>query len=313
MKTLMRLTLWVLVACVLLAGAGIALTWEKDRTVAELAPAWAPPPSQFVELMDMQVHVRDEGVRDDPVPIVLLHGTSASLHTWEGWVQALKTERRVITFDLPGFGLTGPFPDNDYRIAHYVTFVSALLDKLGVQRCVLGGNSFGGRIAWNTALEHPALVERLILVDAAGYPDTAASMPIGFKLAQMPLLGAVIERILPRDVVASSVRNVYGDPDKVSEELVDRYFELTLRAGNRGAVVARFEQAKMGEGHERIAQLKLPTLILWGEQDRLITPASAKRFHQDIVGSELVMFEGLGHVPHEEDPVGTVGRVKGFL
>jgi pimeloyl-ACP methyl ester carboxylesterase len=105
----------------------------------------------FIPLLGMQVHLRDQGLRDSPTPIILIHGTSASLHTWEGMVRALEDNHRVITFDLPAFGLTGPSPEGDYTIAAYVRFVGALLDKLGIQRCVLGGNSIGGRVAWETA------------------------------------------------------------------------------------------------------------------------------------------------------------------
>ncbi len=297
----------------ILGGAGIALNWEPDRTVVELAPRWATAPSQFVSVMDMQVHLRDEGPRNDPAPVVLLHGTSASLHTWEGWVGALKDKHRVITFDLPGFGLTGPFPDGDYRLDHYVTFITALLDQLGVQRYVVGGNSFGGTLAWHLALAQPSRVKQLILVDASGYPDPNGVMPIGFKLAQMPFLSPLIERLLPRSVVETSVRAAYGDPGKVDQSLVDRYFDLALREGNRAAVVKRFEQVQQGTDYDQIAKLSLPTLIIWGDLDKLIPPASAVRFQQDISGSELAMFKGLGHVPHEEDPAATVAKVKAFL
>jgi len=313
MKILIRALVGMLVLVLGVAGAGTALYWQSDRTVAQLAPKWAPAPSTFVSLMGMQVHVRDQGPRDDPEPIILLHGTSASLHTWEGWIRELKQQHRVITLDLPGFGLTGPFPDNDYHLPHYVAFMSAVLDHFGIQRCVLGGNSFGGRVAWETALAEPLRVQRLILVDAAGYRYKSASMPIGFRLAQIPVLGAVIDHILPRPMVEASLHDVYGDPAKVTPALVDRYFELTLRAGNRHALVERFRQNEEGRDQDRIASLKQPTLILWGEKDHLIPEASAERFHQDIQSSELVIMPGLGHVPHDEDPVATVKVVETFL
>src|SRR5262245_60271035 len=92
----------------------VAATWAPDRPVADLQDKWAPPPSFSIEVRGMQVHTRDEGPRTDDVPIVLLHGTSASLHTWDGWADGLKAQRRVIRFDLPAFGLTGPAPDGDY-------------------------------------------------------------------------------------------------------------------------------------------------------------------------------------------------------
>lgn len=303
----------VLLALVAVTGVGVALSWAPDRPVETLTARWAPPPSQFVPLQGMQVHLRDEGPRTDPQPIVLLHGTSASLHTWDGWADALKDQRRVIRMDLPGFGLTGPMPDGDYRLTRYVNFVIALLDQLGVQQAVLAGNSFGGNLAWKIAVDHPQRVSKLVLVDAAGYPFDPASMPIGFKIAQIPALRPMMEHTLPRSMIESSVRNVYGDPSKVTPELVDRYQELTLRSGNRSALVERFRQSPSGEFTAQIPQVRQPTLILWGGQDRLIPPDNALRFQRDIAGSRLVMFDALGHVPHEEDPEQTVAAVQAFL
>ena len=313
MRRVIRVLLGVLLVLGLSVAGFIGLNWAPDRPVEELKARWAPAPSQFIELMGMQVHLRDEGPRTDLQPIVLLHGTSASLHTWDGWTDALKGERRVIRMDLPGFGLTGPMPDGDYRLTRYVSFVIALLDQLGVQQAVLAGNSFGGNLAWKVAVDHPQRVSKLVLVDAAGYPFDPASMPIGFKIAQFPALRPMMEHTLPRSMIESSVRNVYGDPAKVTPELVDRYLELTLRAGNRGALVERFRQSPSGEFTAQITQVRQPTLILWGGQDRLIPPDNALHFQRDIAGSRLVMFDALGHVPHEEDPVQTVAAVQDFL
>lgn len=313
MKIPARIVMGLLAVMVLLVAVLLATSWAPDRPVAELQARWAPPPSIFVEVEGMQVHLRDEGLRADAVPVVLLHGTSASLHTWEGWLPALKSEQRVISLDLPGFGLTGPMADGDYRMSRYVQFLTAVLDKLGVQKAVLVGNSFGGRLAWEMAVAHPARVEKLVLVDAGGYPTPSVSMPIGFRIAQIPVLNKVMEVTLPRSMVESSVRNVYGSPDKVTPALVDRYYDLTLRAGNRAALAERFRQAPSGDGFKAIATLKLPTLILWGSRDRLIPPENAEHFHRDIPGSQLVILPGLGHVPHEEDPDATVAAVRRFI
>jgi pimeloyl-ACP methyl ester carboxylesterase len=313
MKTFLKIIAGVLVIVILLVVGLVVATWQPDRPVSALTDRWAPPPSVFVDVAGMKVHLRDEGPRNDPVPIVLLHGTSSSLHTWDGWTQALKGKRRVIRFDLPGFGLTGPSPDGDYTIGSYVRFVTAMLDKLGVRRAVLAGNSFGGTVALASALAAPGRVEKLILVDADGYSRQSASVPIGFRIAQMPLLYRLVEVTLPRGVIESSVRNVYGDPSKVNAELIDRYFDITLREGNRRALVQRFKQAPSGVIADRIREVRVPTLILWGGRDRLIPPASAERFHQDIAGSEVAVFDDLGHVPQEEDPARTVAVVMRFL
>lgn len=294
-------------------GGFVAANWAPDRTVAQLSPRWAPPPSSFVPVAGLSVHLRDEGPRDDPTPIVLLHGTSASLHTWDGWTAELSKHHRVIRFDLPGFGLTGPAADGDYSIAAYVRFVVAVLDALRVSRCVLAGNSLGGNIAWATAVAHPDRVAALVLVDAAGYRLESESVPIGFRLAKMPLLNKLLLVTLPRGIVESSVRNVYGDPSKVTPALVDRYYELTLREGNRASLPLRFQQSAHGDHADDIQKVTAPTLILWGGKDRLIPPSHADAFHRDIAGSEMVRFDALGHVPHEEDPAATVAAVESFL
>ncbi len=309
-KRLWRVALGVLATLLAIVVLFLALTWAPDRPVDALKPRWAPEPSRFIEIGGMNVHVRTEGAGPT---IVLLHGTSASLHTWEGWTTALRDRYRVVRVDLPGFGLTGPTPDGHYEIEVYTRFMAALFDKLAITECVLAGNSFGGRVAWETAFAHPGRVSKLVLVDSAGYPNPTAKMPLGFRLARTPVLNRLAAYSLPRSVIEKSLRNVYGDPSKVTPELVDLYFDLAVRAGNREALVKRFEQAPSGAGEERIRALRVPTLILWGGRDRLIPPEHGARFQKDIAGSQLVTFEGLGHVPHEEDPAQTVAPVLAFL
>ena len=312
MKLLLKILGVALVALLVFAAAGIGATWAPDKPVESLKTRWAAAPSQFIDVGGLQVHLRDEGPRDDATPIVLLHGTSASLHTWDGWAQALKTQRRVIRFDLPAFGLTGPNAQNDYSIDAYVRFVIAVMDQLKVQKFVLAGNSLGGEIAWATAVAAPARVQRLILVDSGGYVFTPKSVPLGFRIARTPGLRALMEYTLPRGMVEGSLKNVYGDPAKVTPALVDLYMDMTLRTGNRKALGVRMTQLQ--SQHEAdIKTLKLPALILWGGQDRLIPPDNAQRFAQDIVGAKLVLLPGLGHVPHEEDPQATVAEVIKFL
>ena len=303
----------VMFAAVLLAIGGLVAIWAPDRSAEDLSPRWAPLPSQFVLIDGVKAHFRDEGPRDDPEPLILLHGTSSSLHTWDGWTQALKANHRVIRVDLPGFGLTGPTVDGDYRMQVYSHFVASLMDALQVKRAVLVGNSLGGFVAWKTAVDYPKRVSKLVLVDAAGYSTTATSVPLGFKIAQIPMLSGLMGHVLPRSVIESSLRNVYADPSKINAELVDRYYELALRAGNRQALAARFSQNKPGEFETQIKDIKQPTLIIWGGQDRLIPPDNAKRFHRDIAKSRLVMFDKLGHVGHEEDPASTVAAAHDFL
>ena len=301
-----------LVAVVLLVFAGFASVWAPDVPLESLTPRWAPAPSQFRTIDGVLTHLRDEGPRADTTPILLLHGTSASLHTWDGWTAALTAERRVIRADLPGYGLSGQFPSGE-SAARYTQWMRALLDSLGVQRVIVAGNSLGGRLAWELTVADTARVVGLVLVDASGYPSRATSVPIGFRIAQMPVVKHLAKDLLPRSIIVSSLENVYGDPTRVSEELIDRYYDMARREGNRAALVRRFSSGMGVMDTLAIARVRVPTLIIWGMQDRLITPVNADRFARDIAGSQVVRFDALGHVPHEEDPAATVAPVLSFV
>ena len=295
----------------------VTLTHAPDRSVDSLVTRWAPPPSDFMYVKGQFVHFRDEGPKDDAVPLVLLHGTASSLHTWQGWVGDLRARKRVITLDLPGFGLTGPFtgeyPRDDYRADTLARFTLDFLAALHVDRFAIGGNSLGGEVAWRAAALAPARVDKLILVDASGYNFVPEHVPVGFQVARVPGLNRISEFLTPRAVVEDSVRDVYGDPSRVTGALVDRYFEMLTREGNRRALNIRMQEIATDLAPERIAMLHVPTLILWGAQDRLIPPVNAEHFHKDIAGSQLVIFPGLGHVPQEEDAQRSVAPVRAFL
>jgi len=301
----------------MLSALAVALSRAPDRPVESLVARWAPPPSDFIDVKGQLVHLRDVGPRNDPLPVLLLHGTGASLHTWEGWTAVLGKTRRVIAFDLPAFGLTGPFGGSyardDYRGDTYARFVLDVMDTLGVQRAVIGGNSLGGEVAWRAVSLAPERFERLVLVDATGYDFAPHDIPLGFRVAALPVLGRIGEHLLPRALIAQSVASVYGDPSKVTEALVDRYFELMLRDGNRRALGLRLRQLEPGAQAERIKALNLPTLVLWGGRDRLVPPALGQRFAADIRGARLMLFDDLGHVPQEEDPARTVQPLLAFL
>jgi len=318
--------LFISASCILAAVAMLIVLLmlvfhQADRSVTELSTRWAQAPSQFIEIDGMQVHVRDEGPKSDPMPLVLLHGTSASLHTWNGWVLYIqklladrgRDNRRIIRFDMPAFGLTGPHPENDYSIERYAKTVVAVMDALKVEQAIVAGNSLGGYVAWATAVLYPERVDKLILVDASGLPFQAKSVPLGFKIASSPILNVMLGDTLPRFVIQGSVENVYSDGSKVTSDLVDRYFELTLREGNRNALAQRFMQTQPGEFAHRITEISQPTLILWGRDDNLIPLTLGYQFKQLISNSRLKIFDNLGHIPHEEGAQETALSVVSFL
>ena len=314
MNSLWLRSLWlVLAGAVFFALVGLTAVWAPDLPLEHLKERWAQPPSTFIEINGQQVHLRDEGPRHDPLPILLVHGTSASLHTWQGWAEGLRGTRRVVRFDLPGFGLTGPNRQDDYSIDRYVLFVRSIAARLGIDRFVIAGNSLGGQVAWATAVALPGRVQGLILVDGAGLAAPDGDVPLAFKVARMPVLRTVAQHVLPRGLVETSLRRLYGDPAKVTPELVDLYIGMARREGNREALGHRLAQAGTGPDPALLRKIEVPTLILWGERDRLLPPALGERFARDIPGARLVVLEGLGHMPQEEDPRRTLVEVRRFL
>lgn len=301
-----------LIACVLVL---IVFAWRNNLSLNYLKAKYANSDSKFIQIAGSTVHFKDVGLRNDSLPLVLIHGTGASLHTWEGWTKALINEKRIITLDLPAYGLTGPNSNEDYSVEQYVKVVDSLLLKLGIKKCIIGGNSLGGFVSWNYAIQYPSKVNKLILVDAAGYKLTSKSVPIAFKMAQWPFINSAFLYITPRIVIEKSIKNVYYDERKVTDELIDRYFELSLREGNRKAFITRMTKNKVFSENisELVKTISIPTLVLWGENDKLITLESAYKFHKDLPNDTLVILPRLGHTPMEEDPIATVNVVKDFL
>src|ERR1700676_2520043 len=293
----------------LVAAIAIAAMVRPDIPLEALLPEYGAAPSQFVEIEGMRVHYRDDGAGP---PLVLLHGFGSSLYTWDRWVRRLAGTRRLIRLDLPVFGLTGPAPDGDYRTERYVHVVTALLDRLGVERIDVAGNSMGGRTALMFALAHPERVRKLILVDAGGFAPMPP--PPLFRLAQTPILGPwMILHVTPRFVVRRNLEGVYGDPSRLTDAVVDRYWTLARRAGNRGAMLARITGPPDPNLADRLGELKLPVLIQWGELDRWIPLSDARGFQRGITGAELRVYPGAGHVPMDELPEATARDADAFL
>jgi pimeloyl-ACP methyl ester carboxylesterase len=302
--------LWRVVAVVVLAVVALlAWQWQSDLPLATLTARWGAGSSRFLAVDGMRVHYRDEGRGP---PILLIHGTGASLHTWDDWSRALVAdERRVVRLDLPAFGLTGPIASGDYRISAYVDFLDHFVAALGLDRFVVGGNSLGGAVAWEYAAAHADKVQALVLVDAFGYPLTTP-VPLAFRLGRLPVLSWLSAHLEPRWLVARTLRLCYGEPSRVTPALVERYRELALRPGNRAAFAAR-TAAPFVDDTAQLRRLHLPVLVLWGARDQLIPVAHAARFAVDVAGAEVHIYAALGHVPQEEDGARTVTDVRTFL
>ena len=238
---------------------------------------------------------------DDSLPIVFIHGTSASLHTWDTLSSLLKTNKKIIRLDLPAFGLTGPNRLNQYDFNFYNQFLDEFLLKLNVTKCIVAGNSLGGSIAWNYAIASPDKVKQLILLDASGYPKKDEKGSLGFKLAAIPVLNQALKHISPISLIRKSLEDAFYDKSLVTEKMVQQYHDMLLREGNRAAVLELF-QHPMKPDATKIKTITQPTLIIWGKEDQLISYKNAALFKQDIRNSQILVLDKVGHIPMEEAP-----------
>lgn len=310
-----RLLVGLAVAAGLLAVIFLAVR-TPDIPAEELRARYANAASQFLDLAPgFAVHVRDEGPRDAPV-LLLLHGSNASLHTWEPWVARLGRDHRIVSLDLQGHGLTGPIPSGCYTGTCMAATVEQVRARLGIERLAVGGNSMGGLVAIRYALAHPDRVSALVLVDSAGAQvrPGGGSRPLGFRIAAMPGVRQLAEHITPRAMIERSLDQSTSVKAAATPDRVDRYWELLRHPGNRAATIARFSTPREPFDAQTLKPLAgLPVLILWGREDRLFPPEAAEWFRAALPEARLVILDGVGHIPQEEAPDASAEAVRAFL
>ena len=322
-------------ALVVIANAVLAailifyLFWYRsDLSIDYVDQKYGSPESEFLTLQKgARLHFRDEG-NQNGLPLVLVHGSNASLHTFEPWVTQLAEEYRLITLDLPGHGLTGATPDRDYSMEAFVRALDQLVEHLDIQRFVLGGNSMGGHVTWRYAMEYPEKVIAMLLIDASGYFGEEASLVVEtekgeegeenesvlvFNLLQQPWFRVIVPYLDPWYLTKQGVKSAYNNSEVVDEKLIYRYYELALRKGTRQATVDRFASFDPASQVKMPDRLMQPTLVIWGREDALIDVAVAWQFKAAIPQAEVIVYDQVGHVPMEEIPEKSAMDVRAFL
>ena len=313
----MRKILAGVVLVVLLAAvSGWLVLRRPDIPYADLERRYATPASRYVALPGgVRMHYRDAGNPAGPV-IVLVHGYSASAADWDGWAERLVGRYRLILPDLPGHGLTRAPAGFQIDDDAYVAEVDALATALKLQRFVLGGNSMGGGVAWRYALAHPARLRGLVLVDAAGWPDPPQKDDgaLIFKLMANPLARPLLRDLDSTSFARQGLEAAFVDKALVTPALVRRYTDLARAPGHRDILLGPAKpRARTPATAARLAAIAVPTLVMVGEDDRLIPAEDGKRFADAIPGAMLIRYPGIGHVPMEQIPQRSADDLKTWL
>ena len=309
----MKRFVWLLAVVLVVAGVAAWFVFGRagepsGETVATIdSPYWNRGTDRLVDVDGVTARVRIEGEAGAPV-VVLVHGFSHSLESWDGWAADLAADYRVVRMDLPGHGLTGPDPLQRYSVPQTVDFLAGLMDALGIERAHLAGNSLGGLVAWRYASDNPERVTDLVLVSPGGFSingvaEEPVPVPIGvsFFLTQAP-----------EAMVAAATAALYGDASRLDPAVPARVHALMRREGVGQAMVERLEVFTLPDPEADLARVDVPVLLLWGERDAMVPFEHAARFEAALPNVRLVTYPDLGHVAQEEDPARTVSDVRAF-
>jgi pimeloyl-ACP methyl ester carboxylesterase len=283
---------------------------KKDIPIADLEKKYTNQNSKTIDIQGIKIYYKIEGVGQ---PILLIHGTGSCLQTWDDWTKELvKDSFQVIRLDLPGFGLTGPNPNNDYSITFYNNILNDFAEKLKLDSFDVAGNSLGGQIAWRFAIDFPKRVKKLVLLDPGGAPNAGAKNEVFiFKFAKLPIISSLGTMIDPKIMVNNTLEGVYFDKSKITADKRALYYDIALREGNRKAFVQRIKQIST-DSNVSINMVSKPTLIQWGKEDKVLVVEESKAF-EVIPNHTLHIFEKVGHSPQEEIPLESVQNAIQFL
>jgi pimeloyl-ACP methyl ester carboxylesterase len=275
------------------------MIFTPDLSQSELLAKYAKSPSQFIEVNGLKIHYRDTGDQS-AVPVVLLHGFGSSLQTWDAWSKVLEQTHRVVRLDLAGFGLTGQAPGRDYSDQADVQRIAEFLNALGIERCILIGHSMGGRIAWNFASQYPNRVRALILMAPDGFP--LPGQRVGERPYDVGAIADLIKFVMPKFLVRKSLEPAFYDARSITEELLDRYYELLRAPTVRESILQRMRQTVNSDPVQRLKRITAPTLLLWGERDRMIPTSNSLDYEKALPNSKRVILPKASHLLQEENP-----------
>jgi len=299
----------LLVAVAGITAVGLERGWF-ELPLPALVERYRLPESRFIDIDGVRVHYVDQGSGE---PVLLLHASYLSLHSWHALADLLDDRFRVIRLDLSGAGLTGPDPTGRYGIERNIELVQGLMAELDLERVALVATSSGGITAFRMAARYPEQVSRLVLINSAGLPRTAATNPL--RERSSPAVAWVQARLRSRRFWAQSLEYNFVPPHRPPAGLVQMTYDMNRRAGGREITRLFLANFSTGDPQAELAQVQAPTLILWGQDNRTLMHLEAEVFAYWLGSAPSLIrkYPGLGHYPYIEDPQAVAGDIADFL
>ena len=281
-----------IVASVLIIMIALGIRYPSELSKEFIESKYLLEFSEFREIDGVDIHFTDEG---EGSTLLLLHANYANLIDWEPWVSQLKNHFRVIRIDIPGHGLTEADPKNDYSMERTVFLIQELLDELKIEKLSIAGASLGGTIGLHYARHNPKKIENLILVSPGALNPRVRGRTEPVKL---PKPFELIAYITPKAITKALLEGGFGDPENVTDELIERWHDLLIRKGQRDAQIARVNQYVSGDIDQVLNEIKSPVLIMWGKKNNVVPVALAYEMKNMMSNSsdiEMIIYETGGH------------------
>jgi pimeloyl-ACP methyl ester carboxylesterase len=273
---------------------------------AVLAHGTASPAARDATVYTFKIHYLEAGSGQ---PVIFLHGLGGDGSRWAPNIGPLSADFRVIAPDQIGFGQSDK-PLANYHSGMLAEFLAGLMKQTGVERASLVGNSMGASVATYFAVHYPQMVDKLVLVDGAGYRSAVRS---GWPTAEQLHLRQ-IQNASTLDETREFWKILWHDDSRITEEMVHAAFVTRLQSAY--AIGKMQEAGEMGRGGvtvEEMRSIKAPTLVVWGKYDELTDPAGADRLVTDIPGARKILIDNAGHLPQLEQAAEFNRIVRDFL
>lgn len=287
---------------------------RKDLTLSKayVKSQYTQPNSKFLNWNGNEIHYTDSG---NGFPILMIHGFGGSNWDFKTLDSLLNDQFRVIRIDLPGFGLSD-FPasensDVDF-IKVYNDYFNFLIDTLHLDSMYVMGNSLGGMMAWNLALNHPKNVKKLVLFNSAGYEMEKVIKTANARIFKYGIVKFLFRKGITKYLTKRGISRVFYDKTKLTDEKITRVNQLWNREGNLHHILT-LASSKHYLNSDSIHTISCPTLIVWGKEDKIIHVKYADYFYKDIKNSQLKIYDSCGHAPMMEKPLEVKRDVLTFL
>jgi len=288
----------------------IALWAYRDIPAEQLENKYANHTSKFINIDGVRIHYREEG--EGPA-VLLLHANFGNLIGWDPWVEALKDAYRVVRMDFTSHGLTGPDPSGDYTQARTLELTEKFINAMDLGKFSIAGTSMGGTMAIHFTHKYPERIDNLILL-SPGSLEGKERTESGRD--SVPDAAYILTYIMPRALPEFMLESGFGDENKLTDELIDRWYEMWMREGQREAQLDRLSQYKAGDIEDIIRELKPRTLLLWGEANTTADFSQAGEFRElleHVESLKFISYPGVGHMAVQEAGQETGRDVRAFL